>query len=136
MSMISTGGTEMSDITKKTALSYDGEEIDVSDIPEITDFSSFKRSPRLAKRAAKIKAAGKYYTRAFDFEKGTVEISEIEAGTHRILSVQTLGIDEVAPIGGHDGKTLGNMEWRGSLQDEDVGLRELSRRAMEAQAGT
>ena len=39
----------MSDNTKKTAISYDGEEIDVSDIPEITDFSGWKKNPYAGK---------------------------------------------------------------------------------------
>ena len=36
----------MSEINnRKTALSYDGEEIDLSDIPEITDFSKARKNP-------------------------------------------------------------------------------------------
>ena len=35
----------MSENDKKTALSYDGEEIDLSDIPEITDFSKARKNP-------------------------------------------------------------------------------------------
>ena len=131
--MINTGGKTMSDIPKKTAIAYDGTEVDVSDIPEITDFSNFRRNPR---HAARIRAAGKYYTRAFDYEKGTVEVREVEAVTHRLLSVQTLRIDEVEPMAGSKSKPPDYTEWRGSLQDENISLRELSRRAMEAQAST
>ena len=39
----------MSDIIKKTAMSYDGEDIDVSDIPEITDFSKWRKNPHVGK---------------------------------------------------------------------------------------
>ena len=39
----------MNDKIKKTAISYDGEEIDLSDIPEITDFSKGIRNPYYGK---------------------------------------------------------------------------------------
>ena len=35
----------MNDSVKKTGISYDGEEIDFSDIPEITDFSKAIKNP-------------------------------------------------------------------------------------------
>ena len=39
----------MSDNIKKTALSYDGELIDVSDMPEITDFTGWRKNPFVGK---------------------------------------------------------------------------------------
>ena len=68
------------------------ENINFDDIPEITDFSGFKQSPRIAKIAAKAKATGRYYTRAFNYELGTVEISEIETDTHKILNARVVSI--------------------------------------------
>ena len=72
------------------------DDINFDDIPEITDFSGFKKSPRIAKFIANVKAAGRYYTRAFDYKRGTVEIREIEAGTHKVLSIKVVAIDEVS----------------------------------------
>ena len=39
----------MSDNVKQTALSYDGDLIDVSDMPEITDFTRWQKNPHVGK---------------------------------------------------------------------------------------
>ena len=81
----------MSNISTDTTMSYDCEKIDVSDIPEVTDFSGWKKNPH----AKKIKEDGKYYTRAFDHENGTVTITEIEAETHKIIRSEIVSIAQV-----------------------------------------
>ena len=88
----------MNDPLVKAFTSTD-EDINFDDIPEITDFSGFKKSPRISKIAANAKAAGIYYTRAFDFENGKVEIKEIDTSTHKVLSSKIVNIDEVPPSG-------------------------------------
>ena len=71
------------------------ENINFDDIPEITDFSGFKRSPRLAKFREKILADGRYFTRAFDYGSGTVEITEIDASTHEVIGSQVVNLNEI-----------------------------------------
>ena len=39
----------MNDTSIKTAIAYDGEEIDVSDMPEITDFTGWVKNPHVGK---------------------------------------------------------------------------------------
>ena len=73
---------------------HTSENIGIDDIPEITDFSSFKRSPRLAKVRERIIAEGRYYTRAFDYESGVVEITEFDSATHEAISSQVVKISD------------------------------------------
>ena len=72
------------------------EDINFDDIPEVTNFTGWVRNPpHLVKFKEAVKKAGRYYTRAFDHERGIVEIKEIESGTHKVLSVKIVAIDEV-----------------------------------------
>ena len=45
--------------------------------------------------AKKIKEDGKYYTRVFDKENGTVTITEIEADTHEKIRSEIVSIAQV-----------------------------------------
>ena len=71
------------------------ENISFDDIPEITDFSGFKKSPRIAKIAAIAKAAGRYYTRAFDYDRRMIEIKEIDSATHTVIRTKIVAFSKV-----------------------------------------
>ena len=72
------------------------DDINLDDIPEVTDFTGWVRNPpHLVKFREAVNKAGRYFTRAFDYKRGTVEIREIEAGTHKILSIRVVAIEEV-----------------------------------------
>ena len=66
---------------KQTAISYDGEVIDVSDIPEVTDFTGWHRRPGFGEKFFK---DGKFWVRVH--YKDRVEMQEVEMGSHTILS--------------------------------------------------
>ena len=67
------------------------------EMQEEYDFSNGARGV-FANWQEKIKKDGKYYTRAFNYENGTVEITEIEAATHRVLSSITVSLDEMSQV--------------------------------------
>ena len=113
---------------KKTAMSYDGEEIDVSDIPEITDFSRAVKNPY----AGKFIRDGKFWVRVHFNDR--VEMQEVEAATKTILSTKVIEYKTDNPAQPENASDY--PSWRSRLQDENISLRELSRRAMEAQAST
>ncbi|MCL2016167.1 MAG: hypothetical protein FWG68_07985 [Defluviitaleaceae bacterium] len=47
---------------------------------------------------AEIKKNGKYYTRVFDYENNQVTISEIQAGTHEVLSEKVWDLADYMPL--------------------------------------
>ena len=71
------------------------EGINLDDIPEIVDFSGFKRSPHLAEFRRRILAKGRYFTRSFDYASGTVRITEIDAATHEVVGSKVVKITDL-----------------------------------------
>ena len=118
----------MDEGTKKTAMSYDGEVIDVSDIPEITDFSKAIKKPH----AGKFIKDGKFWVRVHYNDR--IEMQEVEAATKTILSSRIIEYKTDIPQQPED--PSGYPSRRSGLQNENISLLELSHHAMEAQAGT
>ena len=80
----------MIDYIKKTAMSYDGEEIDVSDIPEITDFSGWRKNPHVGnfikdgKFIAVIEHGGYNEVAEFDIQTNQKTVLQLVVNDERI----------------------------------------------------
>ena len=81
----------MSDNIKKTALSYDGELIDVSDIPEITDFTGWHKNPHVGKYikdgkfTAEIEHEGYNEIAEYDVKTGKKTVLQLVVKDSRII---------------------------------------------------
>ena len=84
-SITTIGGVKMNEDTKKTAISYDGEVIDVSDIPEVTDFRGWSRRNTDASNYIK---DGKMRARVHFEDR--IELHEFDAKTLEVVSKKVI----------------------------------------------